>query len=73
MKLFHVLLFASMVAFNIEYQYENIVLKDANDVSENSIKIMVKSSKLAHETFLACESGTLTEYRIRKRAELLEK
>lgn len=68
----HCIFYITMIYFILILAFDNNILTQVNINLYSAITILHSSIKLEHETFKACETGHLKEYRIKKKAELLK-
>lgn len=61
-----------MLYFIVVLFFNNMILHEANNNLSKSLSTIYTDLKVEHETFKACESGELKEYREWKRKLLLE-
>lgn len=67
------LLYFFLIYLSVGLSFSNYLLAMVNEDVNSALTVLFASIKLEHETFKACESGNLVEYRIKKRKELSER
>jgi hypothetical protein len=67
------LLYFLLLYLSVGLYFSNCLLAMVNEDTSGALTVLIASIKLEHETFKACESGNLVEYRIKKIQELFSK